>query len=311
MLVTKRLWLALGVVFFVSFALLGNLGSQIYQVAPPIPEKVMVAGGDTVLFNKDQIEKGQNVWQSMGGHDTGSIWGHGSYLAPDWSADWLHREAVALLDVYASKDEGVPYAVVSMEKQAGLKERLKTEMRANTYDAESGVLTISADRAAAVESVKAHYAALFSDDPALESLREDYAIKNNPVPSAENRDALNAFVFWTAWAATTERPGDTITYTSNWPHEELVGNQPISSMLVWTMFSVLAMMAGVGFLAWYHVSQVAHEGPISIPSSNPLAGVQLTPSMKASFKFFAVVAALFIVQIAMGGRDRALLGRRT
>jgi nitric oxide reductase large subunit len=32
----------------------------------------------------------------------GSIWGHGGYLAPDWSADWLHREALSLLNIIKS-----------------------------------------------------------------------------------------------------------------------------------------------------------------------------------------------------------------
>ena len=44
----------------------------------------------------EEIQRGQAVWQSTGGMQQGSIWGHGGYVAPDWSADWLHREAIAL-----------------------------------------------------------------------------------------------------------------------------------------------------------------------------------------------------------------------
>jgi nitric oxide reductase subunit B len=88
----NRLWIILSVGMVVMFGILLLLGQQIYQQAPPIPEAVKSASGET-LFTRSDIEAGQNIWQSIGGMQQGSIWGHGSYLAPDWSADWLHREA--------------------------------------------------------------------------------------------------------------------------------------------------------------------------------------------------------------------------
>ena len=97
----KRLWIILSVGMVVMFGILLLLGQQIYQQAPPISEAVKSASGET-LFTRADIEVGQNIWQSIGGMEQGSIWGHGSYLAPDWSADWVHREAQALLDLSAS-----------------------------------------------------------------------------------------------------------------------------------------------------------------------------------------------------------------
>src|SRR5690606_263969 len=105
---TRRLWWTLAVLFVVSFGLLGWIGGQIYREAPPVPERVETVDG-TILFTKDDIQRGRQVWQSMGGMQVGSIWGHGSYVAPDWSADWLHREAVALLDIWAQREYGVAY----------------------------------------------------------------------------------------------------------------------------------------------------------------------------------------------------------
>src|SRR5690606_5883514 len=170
------------------------------------------------------------VWQSMGGMQVGSIWGHGSYVAPDWSADWLHREAVALLDFWAQREYGGAYDALGAELRAALKERLKTEMRTNTYDPATGSITVSADRAAAIEQVREHYLGVFSDDPAFESLREQYVIHNNPVPDAEHRAMLTGFFFWTSWAAAAERPGSDITYTANWPHEPLIDNTPTTGI---------------------------------------------------------------------------------
>src|SRR6188768_1158413 len=93
----RRLWTGLGLLLAVSFGVLLWVGSEIHRVMPPIPRAVVTTTGETI-FTKADIERGRQVWQSIGGHQLGSIWGHGSYVAPDWSADWLHREALAWLD---------------------------------------------------------------------------------------------------------------------------------------------------------------------------------------------------------------------
>src|SRR5262245_47370152 len=97
---TNRRWWALAAVVAVSFAILGYFGGEIYRQAPPIPERVITSDGQ-VLFTRQDIVTGQSVWQSMGGQEVGSIWGHGAYVAPDWSADWLHRESLAILESLA------------------------------------------------------------------------------------------------------------------------------------------------------------------------------------------------------------------
>ena len=96
----RTLWLSFGAVVILSFAVLGWTGVRIYQQMPPIPERVVTTDGQ-VIIGADEISLGQNVWQSMGGMEVGSIWGHGSYVAPDWSADWLHREAKFILNTWS------------------------------------------------------------------------------------------------------------------------------------------------------------------------------------------------------------------
>ena len=85
----RNLWLALFGVIALSFLALGYFGREIYYAAPPIPRQVATADG-AVLFTGQDIKDGQNVWQSIGGQEVGTVWGHGAYVAPDWSADWLH-----------------------------------------------------------------------------------------------------------------------------------------------------------------------------------------------------------------------------
>ncbi|MFS8138596.1 MAG: nitric-oxide reductase large subunit, partial [Thermomonas sp.] len=167
----KKLWLGLLALLLISFGVLLWAGTEIFRAAPPMPEKVLAEDG-SVVFTKADIETGRQVWQSIGGMQLGSIWGHGGYVAPDWSADWLHREATDVLDIWARRDGGMAtYADLPPEEQGALRSRLQTMMRANTYDAKTGTITLTQDRVAAVSNVAAHYESLFSNDPSTLKLR--------------------------------------------------------------------------------------------------------------------------------------------
>jgi nitric oxide reductase subunit B len=300
-----RLWAILVVSMVVMFGVLLYFGNQIYHVAPPIPAEVQSESGATI-FTRDQIERGQNVWQSMGGMQQGSIWGHGSYVAPDWSADWLHREAQALLERIALRDGGTPYAQLSPAGQASVRTVLRQEMRTNTYDAGSGIVTVADDRAAAIAEVAAHYAALFqAEGDEAQTLREEYAFPVHAKLTADESAALNAFFFWTSWAASTERPGDTITYTSNWPHEPLVGNTPSGAVFMWTFISIFALLGGIGALVWYYAREFDiwrrdSEPETGFARSDFMEATAVTPSMRATSAFFIVAVALFVVQVLLG-----------
>jgi nitric oxide reductase subunit B len=297
---TRRLWFTLGAVLVVSFGVLLWTGGEIYQQAPPMPERVVTTAGE-VVYTRDDIETGRIVWQSMGGMQLGSIWGHGGYVAPDWSADWLHRELVALLDLWARDEFGSSFDGLDREQRAALETRLRERIRANTYDPSTATLTIGEDRAAAIATVSAHYESLFGSDPATFELREAYAMKNDTVADAERRRLLSAFFFWTAWAAATERPGDDVTYTNNWPSEPLIGNRPPASTFLWSAFSVTFLLAGIGLLGWHHaVTHGRGEEPWQLPSFDPMRHIVVTPSMLATAKYFWVLLALFMVQIVLG-----------
>ncbi|MGH6886268.1 MAG: nitric-oxide reductase large subunit, partial [Geminicoccales bacterium] len=177
---------------------------------------------------------------------------------------------------------------------------LKAELRANRYDPASGVLTVSEDRAAAIRAVASHYVDLFGDAPALAVLRENYAMPENAMPDLQRRQAMTAFFFWTSWASAAERPGDGVTYTNNWPHEPLLGHAPTTGSVVWSVVSVILLIAGIGMLVWYHAMSRASEAHPTIPTADPLLSLKPTPSMRATGKYFATVIALFLAQIGLG-----------
>ena len=296
-----KLWLSLSAVIVLSFLVLGYFGSEIYRQAPPLPKRVVTTDG-TVLFTEQDIKDGQNVWQSMGGQEVGTIWGHGAYVAPDWTADWLHREATWLLNRWAEQGGFKTYEQADLETQAMLRQRLKKEIRSNTYQPATGDLVVSPLRAEAIKAVGSHYAALFGDDTELRELRKAYAIPVNAIKTPERRQLMNRFFFWAAWACGTERPGTTITYTQNWPPETLIDNRPTGSIVVWSVVSFVVLLAGIGAMVWYFAAQrhKQEDERADVPQKDPLLALKATPSMKAVLKYFWVVAALIVVQVILG-----------
>jgi len=297
---TTKLWFWFILITVICFGILVFFGREIYHEKPPVPEKVITENG-TVLFTARQIKNGQNVWQSMGGQEVGTVWGHGAYMAPDWSADWLHKEALFLLNKWATRDSASSFEALNAEQQAALTVRLQQLLRTNTYDKNSGVLVVSNDRAEAIKYLSRHYSGLFMNDPTLEKERADYAIPANSIKDTARMNEMNAFFFWAAWACVTKRPGADITYTNNWPPDEVIGNKPAPGIMLWTGFSVIMLLVAIGLLAYYHARNRSDELDKSLlPKDDPLIGISPTPSMKATLKYFWIVTGLILVQVLAG-----------
>jgi nitric oxide reductase subunit B len=289
----RRLWIGSALVVIVSFAVLGWIGGRIYQEKPPIPDRVVTTEGQVVV-DTGQIMRGQHVWQSMGGMEVGSIWGHGSYVAPDWTADWLHREVMFVLDEWARQEFGKRFEELAGEDQARLTGRVQALYRANRYDAADKLLRIEPVRARAFQHCVEHYSDVF-----LKGNRA-YSIPPGTIRDAERARDLAAFIFWTAWAAAANRPGDTISYTHNWPHEPLVGNRPTGESVMWTGVSIIMLLAGISAMVWWYAAQKREQEAGPLPARDPLETWQATPSQRATLKYFWVVALLILVQMLMG-----------
>src|SRR5262245_562277 len=97
---------------------------ETYSDAPPIPQRAVTAAGETV-FTREDIVEGQNVFLKYGLMDNGTIWGHGAYLGPDFSADYLHTLADDLARSRLSSDE------------------VQRLLKENRYDAATGILKLT------------------------------------------------------------------------------------------------------------------------------------------------------------------------
>ncbi len=288
----KRYWVALAIVLVASFAVLGGVGRKMISQAPPLPDVHTTDG--QLLFTGSSITDGQNVWQSIGGQEIGTVWGHGAYVAPDWTADWLHRESLILLDLWAQREGAANFAALDLDRQAALKARLIREMRRNTYDPATNRVVVSDDVATAFHQLEAHYADVFGAG------RKAYAIPAGALTNPAKQQQMAAFFWWTAWAAHTDRPGSAVSYTNNWPHEPLVANQPPASAVLWSVLSFVLLLAGIGGLVWWYASQERFEFHPAFPKQDPFLTVAPTPSQRATMKYFLVVVLLWGVQILMG-----------
>ncbi|QCX52376.1 nitric-oxide reductase large subunit [Elizabethkingia sp. JS20170427COW] len=294
----KKLWTWLAIVVFASFAALIYYGVDIYQKIPPIAGKVITTEGK-VLYTEQEVKDGQNVWQSIGGQTVGSVWGHGAYIAPDWTADFLHREAELLLVELAKKD-GKVYKDLPDEEQAKYQTLLKKELRTNTFDEKTNTITISPERAKVQQELFQYYTKLFMGDPSMAKLRDAYAIPTHTVKDIDRMNKMNAFFSWSTWVCITDRPGDDVSYTNNWPHDPLVGNTPPHSLHLWSGISVLMLLGFIGVLLMHHIRNKEEEISEDLPLTDPLRNMEPTPSMRATLKYIWVVALLILVQMLAG-----------
>lgn len=294
----RFLWIVLACTVFGAFAVLGFFGREVYRQAPPLPERIVTTDG-TLVGGRERILDGQQAWQSMGGMQVGSIWGHGAYQAPDWSADWLHREILALSDILAQQQYAQPMEALTSAQAAGVRQEVRDLMRANDYDAATDTLTIPEERAAAWATVAMHYDGLFGDDPALAELRQDYALAPYPVPDGERRARIADFFAWTAWACAARRPDSQVSYTNNWPHEPLIDNRPTAANVLWSITSVLLLIAAIAGVVWWRARHGEEHVPTP-PKTDPLLAPAITTSMRALRTWIVVVAGLFAAQVLLG-----------
>lgn len=292
----SKSWIqAVVIVFLAGFAILGMLAYRTYTDEPPVPGTVVSPSGSAV-FNRADVIAGQQVFLRNGLMEYGSVFGHGAYLGPDFTADYLHRAAQAVLDFY-----GGPQSDMA-------KVQTITDFKSNRYDSPTDTLTFTEAQAEAFKLLRAHYQDFFSQ-PSTK-----YGLRPNAIIDPEQIRQLTAFFSWSAWATTAARPGLSYSYTNNWPPEPLVDNHVTADTVVWSVLSLIALLGGIGLLLaafgrWNFLGWHGRER-MKISFKAP-GGVLLTPGQRSCAWFFLVMALLFLLQALLGGATqhyRAELG---
>ena len=285
LLISKGWIQAVALVMLFGFFVLGLLAYRTYTDEPPIPIKVVDNNGN-VLFTGRDITAGQEVFLKNGLMEYGSIFGHGAYLGPDYTADYLHRAAE-----FAAVFYGGPASDLA-------RQQVVTDFKTNRFDVETGVLTFSPAQAEAFRQLTNYYAGFFGTPTT------QFGLRPNAITDPEKIRQLTAFFSWSAWAASTLRPHKNFSYTNNWPPESLVGNRATGETILWSVLSLIALLGGIGlllaafgrwnFLGWHG----REERRIQF---RPPDTVMLTPAQRSCAWFFLIMSVLFLLQTLLGG----------
>lgn len=285
-------------VMIFGFSLLTWVTVKAYTGAPPIPNRVVDTAGQVVFTGAD-IKGGQEVFLKYALMEHGSLWGHGAYLGPDYSAEYLHRAAEIGLETLAQDRFGKPFNLLETSQSLEIQGLLKSQIKQNRYDKAMETLVFSKTEVAAYRLQCREWADYFSGAKPAPGLPAHY------IQDPEELRRLTAYFAWASWATVAVRPGEDYSYTNNWPYEPLVGNLPTASAYLWSALSLITLLGGLGlilflfgkfdYLGWGGDAGWKHA------SDERLRTWILTPSQKALALYFAVVALLFLGQTALGG----------
>ncbi len=288
-LLVSKAWIqAVAVVVLFGFFVLGLLAYRTYSAEAPIPGRVVSPDGKTLFTHSDTLA-GQEVFLRNGLMEYGSIFGHGAYLGPDYTADYLHRAASIVSDSY-----GGP------QSDSASRQTIE-EFKSNRYDAATDTLTFTKAQAAAYRQLQDYYWSVFSDKSTRSGLRPA------AIADRTDTDALTSFFAWSAWVASATRPGTDYSYTNNWPPEPLVGNRVTADIVLWSVLSLIALLGGIGllfgafgrwnFLGW-------HGRELKTLTFRSPGVVALTPAQRVCGWFFLVMALLFLLQALVGAASQ-------
>jgi nitric oxide reductase subunit B len=281
-----------------GFTLLTVVTVKTYQGAPPIPARVVNSSGQ-LLFSGDDVNAGQEVFFKYGLMEHGTLWGHGAYLGPDYTAEYLHRLTEIARDTEARARYGKPFAELTQEQAHATSESVKRSLKQNRYDARTGTLIFTPGEQASWSIQQHEWRDYFAGQKAAPGLPLDFIRRDDELLH------LNAYFAWATWATVARRPGTQDSYTNNWPFEPQAGNTPTASAYLWSALSLVCLFGGLGLVLFVfgkfdYLGWGKSGGHVHV-AEGPLHRWQVTPSQRALGLFFAVVAVLFLLQAALGG----------
>jgi nitric oxide reductase subunit B len=278
-----------------GFTVLIWLAVRSYREAPPVPERVVSLSGE-VIFTQNDILAGQQVFLRYALMDNGSVWGHGAYLGPDFSARYLHTLSSDARNSMAEGRHGRQYDSLQSPERDGVDVETQRALKQNRYDPGSGTLTFIEPEVRSYRKQIGEWTAYFARPTTNAGLPADY------ISDPEELRQLTAFFAWTAWASVAVRPGRAYSYTNNFPYDPAAGNTPTPQAFLWSALSLITLLGGIAavlfafgkfdYLGWK--SRGRHVHPQMLP------GVT-SDSQRATIKYFGLAMLLFLAQVLAGG----------
>lgn len=272
-----------------------TVGSYYRNFRPPIPEKITDVSGSTIFTGAD-ITAGQQVFLKKALMNNGSIWGHGAYLGPDFSAQYLHNLALEARNYLAMEKFNVPFSNLTEEQKLSLQGLNHSLLSTNRYNPKNKSLVFTIPEKKSFEEQIEYWKNYFQKSPSNRGLP-----KTLIVDESELRQ-LTAFFAWSAWATTAKAPGVSYSYTNNFPYEPLIGNGPSNAAILWSALSLITLLGGVAIILFFFgkFNYLGWKGREDIPVPQLLPG-QPTALEKATLKFSFVAVLVLLFQTFAGG----------
>ncbi len=296
---TANWWKPLLFILIISVAGVGMIGYQTYFEAPPM-SGFQSEDGQPVITQQDIID-GQKVFHKYALMEYGSFFGDGAQRGPDFTAEALHLMSDHMQAYYLQE-----FAQTSGREPTDMEARITredvmAELKVNRYDKTADIVTLSNAQVHAWESVRKYY-----QDRYLQ--RDDHEGFPYPgyISDEDELSDLSAFFYWGAWVCVAERPGETFSYTHNWPFDPDSGNTPTSPVVLWTVLGLLGFVLGCGIVLYFIGQYNQLPNKYFKPPSRDLldeakvAAFKPTPTQRASFKFFFVAVLLLAIQVMSG-----------
>ena len=262
-------------VMLFGFTVMGLLAYRTYTDSMPQPQRVVTADGET-LFTTEDITEGQKLFQARGLMEYGSILGHGGYLGPDFTAEYLRMEATSVKGQLAARGVDDPATAT------------RDMLRTNRYDPSTGTLVWTDEQVRAYNEAVEHYTAMFGPEAHSHGLKPD--LITDPVQVRQ----ITAFFGWTAWGSAAH----------NWPPEQLVDNHATGDLMIWSVISLIVLIGGTGIMfavygRWSRrIGWRSEESP-ALSFRQP-GEIGLTRSQRVIAWYVFVISALFLVQTLLG-----------
>jgi len=288
---------ALLLVMVIGFSILIYLTVNAYYSAPPIPDRVINNKGE-VIFTSDDIKGGQEIFLKYGIMDNGTVWGHGAYLGPDFSAAFLHNLSVDASTAFANELYKKATNQLTSGEALAVEAKVTDLLKDNRYDPSTGSLVFSDIEVQSFENQIGFWKTYFSLPENSAGLQAN--LVSNPVELRK----LTSFFAWTSWVSVAQRPDKPYSYTNNFPYDPSVGNRPTTDAILWSALSLIALLGGIAtvlfaFGRWDYLGWKNKKDPTLAQEPAVVVG-KSTPAQRNTIKYFLIVAFLLLAQVAAG-----------
>ena len=265
--------------------------ANLQKEVPPIPKTVSSVSGEK-LYTYEDVVQGKGYFQEFDLQDWGSLLGMGAYIGPDFTTEMLHYRTEFLYDYYGQEMYKKNNTQLTAIERGAVKERVKQDVKQQTKLLEEGTIYTDASAQAFHRNVAYITKMLVEGDPerAFKGgvIRPDEAVK------------IAAFFDWSQLVASTLRPGTTRSWSNDWPNvPQLDQGVSFNSHVVslWEFLILWTLTIVVIFLSYEYLFKKEPEDKLE-PA---LKITKLFPSQVKLLKYVPIVAALFVVQLIIGG----------